>query len=108
MDKDIIEIEIIEKFNPYHDSKGRFTSAGSEISFTFAPGKSKAHDKAIATEKVKNNPYRHLSTKEIDRKMNDVYSQMRRAANSTKYKKLQAEFKQLDQAYSYVQRYGNN
>lgn len=41
----------IMKFNPYHDSKGRFTSAGSEASFTYAPGKSKAHDLAIERHK---------------------------------------------------------
>ena len=41
----------ILKFNPYHDSKGRFSSASSYTSFTYAPGKSKAHDLAIAREK---------------------------------------------------------
>ena len=39
------------KFNPYHDRLGRFTSAGSETSFTYAPGKSKAHDRAIERHK---------------------------------------------------------
>ena len=45
--------EIVEKFNPYHDSKGRFTSGsgGNYASFTYAPGKSKAHDNAIARER---------------------------------------------------------
>lgn len=42
---------ILEKFNPYHDSKGRFSSANGAASFTYAPGKSKAHDMAIAREK---------------------------------------------------------
>lgn len=42
--------EII-KFNPYHDRLGRFASAGSATSFTYSPGKSKAHDNAIAREK---------------------------------------------------------
>lgn len=42
-------VEIL-KFNPYHDSKGRFASAGNAASFTYAPGKSKAHDNAIARE----------------------------------------------------------
>ena len=37
----------ILKFNPYHDAKGRFASAGAATSFTYAPGKSTAHDKAI-------------------------------------------------------------
>lgn len=39
------------KFNPYHDAKGRFASANAASSFTYAPGKSKAHDKAIQREK---------------------------------------------------------
>lgn len=37
----------ILKFNPYHDSRGRFASSDSAASFTYAPGKSTAHDKAI-------------------------------------------------------------
>lgn len=37
----------IAKFNPYHDAKGRFASADSAASFTYAPGKSTAHDAAI-------------------------------------------------------------
>lgn len=40
----------VNKFNPYHDSKGRFASANSAASFTYSPGKSKAHDNAIARE----------------------------------------------------------
>ncbi len=43
--------EILRKFNPYHDSLGRFTTAGGAASFTYSPGKSKAHDRAIAREK---------------------------------------------------------
>lgn len=45
------EILEVEKFNPYHDSKGRFTTSGAATSFTYSPGKSKAHDNAIAREK---------------------------------------------------------
>lgn len=41
----------IMKFNPYHDRLGRFASASGAASFTYAPGKSKAHDNAIAAEK---------------------------------------------------------
>lgn len=44
-------IEEVEKFNPYHDSRGRFTSASSGGKFYATPGKSKAHDNAIAREK---------------------------------------------------------
>lgn len=43
-------LEIL-KFNPYHDSRGRFASANGYASFTYSPGKSKAHDMAIAREK---------------------------------------------------------
>ena len=50
----------LRKFNPYHDSLGRFSSANSAVSFTYAPGKSKAHDKAIERE--------NRRTKEIDAK----------------------------------------
>ena len=44
----------LAKFNPYHDSKGRFASASSAASFTYAPGKSTAHDAAIQREKDAN------------------------------------------------------
>ena len=41
----------VAKFNPYHDGKGRFSNADGAATFTYAPGKSKAHDNAIAREK---------------------------------------------------------
>lgn len=41
----------ILKFNPYHDRLGRFATSGNSASFTYSPGKSKAHDNAIAREK---------------------------------------------------------
>lgn len=41
----------ILKFNPYHDQRGRFATANSATTFTYAPGKSKSHDNAIAREK---------------------------------------------------------
>lgn len=44
-------IDEILKFNPYHDAAGRFTHAGGHTSFTYSPGKSKAHDLAIEREK---------------------------------------------------------
>lgn len=43
--------EEVLKFNPYHGPDGRFSSAHGAHSFTYAPGKSKAHDLAIAREK---------------------------------------------------------
>ena len=51
VNKNIDQIEHVEKFNPYHDSRGRFASANGAASFTYSPGKSKAHDAAIAREK---------------------------------------------------------
>lgn len=54
INKSIDDITHVEKFNPYHDSKGRFASANGATSFTYAPGKSKAHDAAIAREKERN------------------------------------------------------
>lgn len=44
-------IEEVQKFNPYHDSRGRFSSSSGAISFTYAPGKSRAHDLAIQRER---------------------------------------------------------
>lgn len=41
----------ILKFNPYHGRDGRFTGPGAATSFTYAPGKSRAHDMAIEREK---------------------------------------------------------
>ena len=43
--------EEILKFNPYHGPDGRFSSANGAHSFTYSPGKSKAHDLAIQREK---------------------------------------------------------
>lgn len=47
---DIVEVEVV-KFNPYHGKDGRFASANGYATFTYAPGKSKAHDLAIQREK---------------------------------------------------------
>lgn len=43
--------ELIEKFNPYHDARGRFTTSGTAASFTYRPGASVAHDRAIERER---------------------------------------------------------
>lgn len=48
------EIEEVEKFNPYHDSRGRFSNANSAASFTHRtrdPSKQHWADAAIAREK---------------------------------------------------------
>lgn len=44
-------LEQVEKFNPYHGRDGRFATSAGATSFTYAPGKSKAHDLAIQREK---------------------------------------------------------
>lgn len=43
--------EDVEKFNPYHDRLGRFSTGDGAASFTWRPGASAAHDNAIAREK---------------------------------------------------------
>lgn len=47
MDNRYDHIQEVAKFNPYHDARGRFATAGNYSSFTYKPGKSKAHDLAI-------------------------------------------------------------
>lgn len=47
----MVTFEEILKFNPYHDSRGRFASANSAVSFSYKPGASAAHDLAIQREK---------------------------------------------------------
>lgn len=47
----------IEKFNPYHDALGRFTSGNAATSFTYRPGASKAHNRSIAREVVRTGKY---------------------------------------------------
>lgn len=52
---EIEQIIEVEKFNPYHDARGRFATANNYTSFTYKPGKSKAHDLAIAREQKRQN-----------------------------------------------------
>lgn len=49
-----LRIEVVEKFNPYHDEKGRFSTADGHTSFTIRtkdPSKQHMADMAIAREK---------------------------------------------------------
>ena len=124
IESNIDEIEVVEKFNPYHDSRGRFATSGSAASFTYSPGKSKAHDKAIAREKVKDNPYRHLPADQLESRLGRTASDIRRAkleasltpssatnkkiaAAKKRLKKLQSEEAQMEQALEYVKQYGD-
>lgn len=43
----------VRKFNPYHDGIGRFTTPGGAVSFTWKPGASADHDRAIQNEKLR-------------------------------------------------------
>ena len=43
----------VRKFNPYHDRIGRFTTPGGAASFTWKPGASADHDRAIQNEKLR-------------------------------------------------------
>lgn len=57
VNKNIDHIDHVEKFNPYHDSKGRFASASGYASFTFRtkdPNKQHMADLAVAREKERN------------------------------------------------------
>lgn len=57
VNKHIDHIDHVEKFNPYHDSKGRFASASGYSSFTFRtkdPKKQHMADMAIARAKENN------------------------------------------------------
>lgn len=47
------ETVVFRKFNPYHDARGRFSTSNGAASFTYAPGKSRAHDLAIQRAKKK-------------------------------------------------------
>lgn len=47
---DIVELDVVEKYNPYHDSKGRFTSASGAASFSIGSN-SKGAKTAIENEK---------------------------------------------------------
>lgn len=69
----------VEKFNPYHDAKGRFASADSATSFTYAPGKSKAHDLAIAREKERTAataPQRHANGSSVSLSAEDAFARL--------------------------------
>ena len=116
----------IKKFNPYHDSRGRFSTADSAASFTYRPGGSKAHDKAIGREKMSQNPYRNSTNEEIERKLNAAYSERQTAlrrsrmtgsgsaitravsAAKKKLEKLNGEIKLLEQAQEYFEQHGNS
>ena len=98
----------ILKFNPYHDSKGRFASADSATVFTYAPGKSTAHDAAIQRAKdaheaasgkgFKGTLYHGSQAKDIEE-----FDMSRAGSNTTSGEKLLffTDSKQLAEDFSY-------
>lgn len=62
----IINLDIVEKYNPYHDSKGRFTSAGGAASFSIAGAAGQA---AAERERLKVAP-KGTGTTKVD--MSDI------------------------------------
>ena len=66
----------ILKFNPYHDARGRFSTADSSTQFTYAPGKSKAHDLAIAREKERHKKQQEEKEKPRTITLNQRYKEM--------------------------------
>lgn len=65
----------IMKFNPYHDRLGRFSQATGAASFTYAPGKSKAHDNAIAREKERTAATQAAKQPKKKRTLSDYYKE---------------------------------
>lgn len=113
------------KFNPYHDSRGRFSSANSASSFTFSPGKSKAHDKAIATAKIQNNPYRYYTDDKLKSERDRIVAESKKAqlraslspskatnkviaAAKKKIKELDEKYRQVQDMLDYSEKYGND
>lgn len=68
-------IEVL-KFNPYHDARGRFTTPTGATQFTYAPGKSKAHDLAIAREKERHQKEQEEQEKPRTITLNQQYKEM--------------------------------
>ena len=70
----IIDIEVVEKFNPYHDKLGRFTTATGAASFTWRtkdPKKQYFADKAIEREKQRTAALDEAESKKLgNRKLN--------------------------------------
>ena len=116
----------VRKFNPYHDSLGRFSSANGAASFTFAPGKSRAHDKAIAAEKVRRNPYGYHTVDRLKAEQIKLESESKRAqleasltpggkavnrviaAAKKKVKEIDEKYRQVQEMLDYSEKYGND
>ena len=115
----------LRKFNPYHDSRGRFSSANGAASFTFTPGKSKAHDKAIATAKIQNTPYRYHTDDKPKSERDRIVAESKKAqlkasltpskatnkviaAAKKKVKELDEKYRQVQEMIDYSEKYGNN
>lgn len=63
----IEELEIIEKFNPYHDAKGRFTHAGGASSFTIRT-RGGAYQQGMVNRAIEREKQRTKEKKTLNRK----------------------------------------
>lgn len=116
----------LRKFNPYHDARGRFSSANSAASFTFAPGKSRAHDKAIAAAKIQNNPYRGYTVERLEAERDKLAYESKKAqlkasltpggkavnrtiaAAKKKVQEIDEKYRQVQEMLDYSGKYGND
>lgn len=93
-------LECLTKFNPYHDEKGRFSTAGGAISFTFRPGASVAHDNAIAREKVRTKQEREkpepLSYGDARQKVRELNAEYKKTYSEKRELLVQATRANLD------------
>lgn len=84
---------VFEKFNPYHGRDGRFTTPNSATSFTYSPGKSKAHDKAIARAKEKNREQEWMERKKRGMERMEQWRKEREKKKRAQEKRLETRRK---------------
>lgn len=74
----------IEKFNPYHDNRGRFSTANSAASFTYKPGQGVMYDRAIEREKKRTAALDAAKPKEDPQKNPETIGGAKRGAPMTR------------------------
>lgn len=75
----IIELDVVEKYNPYHDEKGRFTTAGGATSFTIGSKSGLAWDKKNVQRAIEREKKRTAGGSRVDecKSVGDVESLIR-------------------------------
>ncbi|MBQ5658726.1 MAG: hypothetical protein IIV02_04250, partial [Peptococcaceae bacterium] len=79
----IIKLEIVEKYNPYHDSKGRFTSAGSATSFTIGSKSGLEWDKKNVQRAIEREKQRTSAKEDGPTKIKRVESELKGMLNKS-------------------------